>query len=74
MSLFQRALKKAPPIHPVEQRLAKQWIKTRLLAIYPELRNNPNALETAYHALDLQPRAGTEPGDPHSYFDITLPE
>ena len=74
LSLFRRALLKAPPVRPVEGRLAKQWIKARLRALYPELRNNPSALEEAYQALDLEPRAGKAPGDAHSYFDLRSPE
>jgi len=73
-SLFLRALKKAPPISHVEGGMAKQWIKRRLLAHYPELRNHPDALEKAYQELDLEPRRGLEDGDPFTYFEMKLPE
>jgi hypothetical protein len=74
LSLFRRALKKAPPVHPVEGGLAKQWIKRRLLKCFPHLRNQPEALEAAYQELDLEPRRGSQPGDPHTYFEMRRPE
>ena len=70
LSLFQRALKKAPPVHPLDRRMAKEWVKRRLIVLYPELRNDARALEAAYQELDLEPRAGSKPGDPHSYFEV----
>lgn len=73
-SLFLRALKKAPPVSRVEGGIAKQWIKRRLLKHFPELRNNPDALEKAYQELDLEPRRGLEDGDPFTYFEMKLPE
>jgi len=69
-SLFRRALKAAPPVHPIDRRLAKEWVKRRLAAIYPELKCDPKALEAAYQELDLEPRNGTKPGDPHTYFEV----
>ena len=72
-SLFQRALKTAPPVHPVEGGMAKRWIKQRLLVLYPELRNHPDALEAAYQELDLEPRRGSEDGEPYTYFELKLP-
>ena len=73
-SLFQRALKKAPPVSYVEGGMAKQWIKRRLLVLYPKLRNHPDALQTAYEELDLEPRRGTEEGEPYTYFEVKSPE
>ena len=73
-SLFLRALKKAPAVHRVEGGMAKQWIKRRLLILYPKLRNHPDALETAYQELDLEPRRGTEEGEPYTYFKLKGPE
>ena len=73
-SLFQRALKKAPPVTPIEGGMARQWIKRRLLVLYPKLRNHPEALETAYQELDLEPRRGSEDGGPHTYFEVKSPE
>lgn len=51
------------PLHPVDRRLAKQWIKKRLVVVFPELRNDPKALEQVYHQLDLEPRPGTRNGE-----------
>jgi hypothetical protein len=74
LSLFRRALSKAPQVHPIDRKHAKHWIKKRLLAVFPELHNDPRGLEEAYQALDLAPRFGREAGEPHSYFDLKLPE
>lgn len=73
-SLFRRALKKAPPIHPLEGKMAKMWIKRRLMTLFPELRNNPAALEEAYQSLNLEPKRGVNPGDPLTYFEMSFPE
>jgi len=53
--------------------MAKRWIKQRLMVVFPELRNNPRALEAAYHALNLEPRPGQEEGDAETVFEMTLP-
>lgn len=42
------------PLHAIDRRMAKEWIKKRLVAIYPELRGDPQALETAYQELGLE--------------------
>lgn len=44
------------PLHEVERRLAKEYVKRRLAALYPELRADPEALERAYRELGLEPR------------------
>lgn len=44
------------PLHEIERRLAKEYVKRRLAALYPELRGDPEALERAYRELDLAPR------------------
>lgn len=67
--MLKRVLGMGPVIHPVDRGLAKRWIKQRLVAVYPELRNNPKALEEAYRALSLEPRPG-EPGDNETVFEI----
>ncbi len=70
--LFTRILLPAPPeqpLHEIDRRLAKEWIKKRLAALYPELRGNHEALEAAYQELGLEP-AGTvrrPDGDVKSY-------
>ena len=73
MSLFRRALRKAPAVHPLDRQVAKRCVKARLLVVYPELRYDPKALEAAYQALDLKPCAGSAPGEAHSYFEVVLP-
>ena len=55
--LFKRVLTPAPPerpLHAIDRRLAKEWIKKRLAALFPELRGNPVALENAYRELGLE--------------------
>jgi hypothetical protein len=56
-SLIKRALGHGPVVHPVDRGLAKRYIKQRLIAVFPELRDNPRALEAAYRALDLDPQS-----------------
>ena len=43
-----------PPLHAIDRRLAKEWIKKRLAALFPELRGDPVALENAYRELGLE--------------------
>jgi len=74
MQFFRKALGREPALHPVDRGIARQWVKKRLAAIYPEFRNDPQALEAAYQALSLEPRLGTEEGDQAAYFEMTLPE
>lgn len=73
MKFFLKALGREPALHPTDRRMAKQWIKKRLLVIYPELRNDPKGLEEAYQTLSLEPRLGTEEGEQPVYFEMTLP-
>jgi hypothetical protein len=61
-----------PPVHPIDRRLAKRWVKERLKRIYPELRLDPKALEQAYQDLGIEPREGTGKGGA-TVFEITLP-
>jgi hypothetical protein len=42
------------PLHELDRRLAKEWIKKRLAVIYPELRGDPERLEEAYRELGLE--------------------
>ena len=56
--LFTRILVPAAaerPLHEIDRRLAKEWIKKRLAALYPELRGDHEALEAAYRELGLEP-------------------
>ncbi len=54
---FQRVLtpsRPERPLHAIDRRMAKEWIKKRLVALFPELRGNPVALENAYRELGLE--------------------
>ncbi|MEI8312576.1 MAG: hypothetical protein WCH98_17635, partial [Verrucomicrobiota bacterium] len=51
-----------PPLHPMDRRLAKRWVKERLKRLYPELRLDPKALEQAYQDLGVEPREGAGKG------------
>ena len=72
LQFIKRAFSSEPKLHPVEQGMARQWIKQRLVAVFPELRNNPTALESAYRSLSLEPRAGTDPGDNETVFEMRI--
>ena len=72
LTTFIRKLRNVPPVSRVEGGMAKQWIKRRLLAVFPELRNHPDDLEAAYQELDMEPRRGEHTGDPYIYFDLKL--
>lgn len=55
--LFKRVLqpeRPERPLHAIDRRLAKEWIKKRLATLFPELRGNPVALENAYRELGLE--------------------
>lgn len=71
--LFKKAFRTEPPLHPIEQKMAKRWIKQRLVAAFPELRGDPVALENAYQSLSLDPRPGTDEGDGETVFEMSAP-
>jgi hypothetical protein len=73
MEFFRRALGREPALHPIDQGMAKQWVKKRLIAVFPELKDDPKALDAAYQALSMEPRLGSEEGDQSTYFEMTLP-
>lgn len=62
-----------PPLHPIERRLAKRWVKERLKKLYPELRADPRALEAAYQALNIEAHRGAGEGG-EALFEIILPD
>ena len=74
---FFQVIKKAfgiePKLDPIDSKLARRWTKQRLLAVYPELRNNPAALDRAYRSLSLTPRAGEEEGETGTIFEVSAP-
>ena len=63
----------AQPLRPIEQNMAKKYVKDRLKRTYPALRLDPVALERAYQELGLEPHAGCGEGGATLY-EITLPE
>jgi len=60
------------PLRPLERVLAKRWVKERLKSMYPELRQDPRALEAMYQSLSLEPREGSGKGGA-VLFEIVLP-
>ncbi len=75
--LFQRikaAFRREPELHPVDRQMARRWIKQRLVAVFPELRNNPRELELAYRNLGMEPQPGQEEGDAETVFVLNAPE
>lgn len=71
--IIKRTFAREPKLHPVEHGMAKRWIKQRLVVVFPELRNNPRALERAYQSLGLAPRQGDEEGESDTVFEVSLP-
>jgi hypothetical protein len=52
-ALFSRFFGDSHTPTPFERRLAKIFVKRRLLALNPSFRGNPAALEQAYQDLDI---------------------
>jgi len=73
LQFIKRAFSSEPELHPVERGMARQWIKQRLVAVFPELRNNPRALERAYQTLGLEARTGSEAGENETVFEMSVP-
>ena len=71
--MIKRAFRPEAPLHPIEQKMAKRWIKQRLVSVFPELRKDPVALENAYQSLSLDPRPGTDDGDGETVFEMSAP-
>lgn len=72
VDFFRRKLVGEPPLHPIDRRAAKHYVKQRLAHLFPELRNDPEALEKAYRELDLEPRPGSGRGG-EMLFEAILP-
>jgi hypothetical protein len=75
--LFERirnAFRREPVLHPLDRHLARRWIKQRLVAVFPQLRNNPAELERAYRNLGMDAQPGQEEGDADTVFVLNAPE
>ncbi len=75
--MFERirnAFRREPVLHPVDRQLARRWIKQRLVAVFPHLRNNPRELELAYRNLGMDPQPGQDEGDADTVFVLSAPE
>ncbi|HYR58876.1 MAG TPA: hypothetical protein VEO95_09615 [Chthoniobacteraceae bacterium] len=68
------AFRREPVLHPVDHQLARRWIKQRLIAVFPHLRNNPRELERAYRNLGMEAQPGWEEGDADTVFVLSAPE
>ncbi len=74
ISLFRAKFLGDGPVHPVDRRLAKEWIKKRLVAIFPELRWDPEGLERTYQELNLEMLSEHASSiDPEPLFQMQLP-
>ena len=72
LEFLRSKLQGEPPLHPMDRRIAKRWVKERLKRLYPELRLDPKALEQAYQDLGIEPHEGAGKGGA-TVFQITLP-
>lgn len=72
VEFFKKRLKNEAPLHRVDRQAAKYWVKKRLVHIFPELRDDPEALEKAYRELTLEPRFGAGEGG-ETIFEAILP-
>jgi hypothetical protein len=72
LEFLRSKLQGEPPLHPMDRRIAKRWVKERLKRLYPELRLDPKALEQAYQDLGIEPHEGSGKGGA-TVFEITLP-
>ncbi len=63
------------PLHLIERRMAKEYIKKRLAALFPELRGDTQALERAYQELSLEAAGTVRRSDGNvASFSVRLPE
>jgi hypothetical protein len=73
LQFIKRAFTREPELHPVERGMARRWIKQRLVAVFPELRNNPVALEQAYRTLGLEAAEGSDARNSEMVFRMNIP-
>jgi len=58
LEFVRNSLRSEEPTHPLDQRIAKRWVKERLKRLFPQFRNDPDALEKAYQELGLEVHEG----------------
>jgi hypothetical protein len=73
LQFIKRAFARDTDVHPVEQGMARRYVKQRLVAVFPQLRNNPTALDRAYQTLGLTAREGAEDGEAGIVYEMQLP-
>ena len=73
IDLFKRAFRIDTELHPLDRRVARRWIKMRLASLFPELRNDPAALDQAYHRLNLEVREESNGRTWQPVFEIIAP-
>jgi hypothetical protein len=73
IQIITRRFRKEASLHPIDQQLAKRWVKQRLATVFPHLRGNAAALEQAYRDLSLDPRPGTEEEEADTVFEMRAP-
>ncbi len=73
LDFLKQGLQGEESIHPLEQQMAKRWVKQRLQRLFPELRDDPVALERAYQELGIEQHEGSGKGGTTVY-EITLPK
>jgi hypothetical protein len=73
LEFLRQSLQGEEPIHPMEQQMAKRWVKERLKRLFPHLRANAEELEKAYQELGIEPHEGAGKGAATVY-EITLPK
>ena len=72
LEFVRNSLRSEETPHPLDQRIAKRWVKERLKRLFPEFRHDPDALERAYQELGLEAHEGAGKGAATVY-EITLP-
>lgn len=72
LEFLRQSLQGEESVHPLERQMARRWVKERLKKIYPELRNNPEALNRAYQELGIEQHEGAGRGA-STVYEITLP-
>lgn len=72
LEFVRNSLRSEEPMHPLDQRIAKRWVKERLKRLFPQFRNDPDALERAYQELGLEAHEGAGKGA-GTVYEITLP-